>query len=85
MITPTASSHGGVPTQDKAKEVPSTFNARAETAARKAMFDEPMSKSVVSFTKPTGQVTPYWLLQQMAAIDAVLTCAKFRGARLDLL
>jgi hypothetical protein len=31
-----------------------------------------MSKSVVSFTKPTGQVTPYWLLQQMAAIDAVL-------------
>ena len=32
----------------------------------------PMSKRVVSFTKQTGQVTPYWLLQQMAAIDAVL-------------
>jgi hypothetical protein len=31
-----------------------------------------MSKSVVSFTKPTGHATPYWLLQQMAAIDAVL-------------
>jgi hypothetical protein len=31
-----------------------------------------MSKSVVSFTKPTGQVTPYWVLQQMAGIDAVL-------------
>jgi hypothetical protein len=31
-----------------------------------------MSESVVSFTKPTGQVTPYWLLQQLAAIDAVL-------------
>ena len=31
-----------------------------------------MSKSVVSFTKQTGQVTPYWLLQQMAGIDAVL-------------
>ena len=31
-----------------------------------------MSESVVSFTKPTGQVTPYWVLQQMAAIDAVL-------------
>jgi hypothetical protein len=26
------------------------------------MFDEPMSKSVVSFTKPTGQATPNWLL-----------------------
>jgi hypothetical protein len=59
MITPTASSHGGVPTQDKAKEVPLTFNARAETAARKPMFDEPMSKSVVSFPKPTGEMTPY--------------------------
>jgi hypothetical protein len=34
--------------------------------------DEPMNKSVVSFTKQTGQVTPYWLLQQFAAIDAVL-------------
>lgn len=31
-----------------------------------------MSKSVVSFTKQTGQVSPYWLLQQWAAIDAVL-------------
>jgi hypothetical protein len=31
-----------------------------------------MSESVVSFTRQTGQVTPYWLLQQMAAIDAVL-------------
>jgi hypothetical protein len=31
-----------------------------------------MSESVVSFTKPTGQVTPYWVLQQLAAIDAVL-------------
>src|ERR1700732_883507 len=31
-----------------------------------------MSESVVSFTKQSGQVTPYWLLQQMAAIDAVL-------------
>ena len=32
-----------------------------------------MSKSVVSFkTKQTGKVTPYWLLQQLAAIDAVL-------------
>jgi hypothetical protein len=31
-----------------------------------------MSKSVVSFTKQTGQVTPYWVLQQRAAIDAVL-------------
>jgi hypothetical protein len=31
-----------------------------------------MSKSIVSFTKQTSQVTPYWLLQQMAAIDAVL-------------
>ncbi len=31
-----------------------------------------MSKSVVSFTKKTGQVTPYWLLQQRAGIDAVL-------------
>ena len=31
-----------------------------------------MSESVVSFTKQTGQVTPYWLLQQRAAIDAVL-------------
>ncbi len=31
-----------------------------------------MSKSVVSFTKQTGQVTPYWLLQQMAGIDAAL-------------
>jgi hypothetical protein len=31
-----------------------------------------MNKSVVSFTKPTGKVTPYWLLQQLAAIDAVL-------------
>jgi hypothetical protein len=31
-----------------------------------------MSKSVVSFTKQTGPVTPYWLLQQMAGIDAVL-------------
>jgi hypothetical protein len=36
------------------------------------MDDEPMSKSVVSFTKQTGQVTPYWLLQQLAGIDAVL-------------
>jgi hypothetical protein len=35
-------------------------------------INEPMSKSVVSFTKQTAQVTPYWLLQQMAAIDAVL-------------
>ena len=32
----------------------------------------PMSKRVVSFTKQTGQVTPYWLLQQMGEIDAVL-------------
>jgi hypothetical protein len=31
-----------------------------------------MSESVVSFTKQTGQVTPYWLLQQLAGIDAVL-------------
>ena len=31
-----------------------------------------MSESVVSFTKQTSQVTPYWLLQQLAAIDAVL-------------
>ena len=31
-----------------------------------------MSESVVSFTKPTGQVTPYWLLQQLGGIDAVL-------------
>jgi hypothetical protein len=31
-----------------------------------------MSESVVSFTKQTGHVTPYWLLQQLAAIDAVL-------------
>jgi hypothetical protein len=31
-----------------------------------------MSKSVVSLTKQTGKVTPYWLLQQMAAIDAIL-------------
>jgi hypothetical protein len=31
-----------------------------------------MSESVVSFTKPTSELTPYWLLQQMAAIDAVL-------------
>jgi hypothetical protein len=31
-----------------------------------------VSKSVVSFTKQTAHVTPYWLLQQMAAIDAVL-------------
>jgi hypothetical protein len=32
-----------------------------------------VSKSVVSFkTKQTGKVTPYWLLQQLAAIDAVL-------------
>ena len=34
-----------------------------------------MSESVVSFTKQAmqpGQVTPYWLLQQMAGIDAVL-------------
>jgi hypothetical protein len=30
----------------------------------------PMSESVVSFTK--RQVTPYWLLQQLAWIDAVL-------------
>jgi hypothetical protein len=38
-----------------------------------ARNNEPMSESVVSFkTKPTGQVTPYWLLQQLAAIDAVL-------------
>jgi hypothetical protein len=33
-------------------------------------MNEPMSESVVSFTK--RQVTPYWLLQQLAAIDAVL-------------
>jgi hypothetical protein len=26
-----------------------------------------MTESVVSFTKPTGQVTPYWLLQQLAS------------------
>jgi hypothetical protein len=32
-----------------------------------------MSKSVVSFTKQTGQATPYWLLQQLAAIDAALS------------
>lgn len=32
----------------------------------------PMSESVVSFTKQASQVTPYWLLQQLAAIDAVL-------------
>jgi hypothetical protein len=31
-----------------------------------------MSESVVSFTKQSGQVTPYWLLHQMAAVDAVL-------------
>src|ERR1700730_15322262 len=31
-----------------------------------------MSKSIVSFTKQSGQVTPYWILQQEAAIDAVL-------------
>jgi hypothetical protein len=31
-----------------------------------------MSESVVSFTKKPGQMTPYWLLQQLAAIDAVL-------------
>jgi len=31
-----------------------------------------MSESVVSFTKQPGKVTPYWLLQQRAAIDAVL-------------
>jgi hypothetical protein len=32
-----------------------------------------VSKSVVSFkTKQSGQVNPYWLLQQMAGIDAVL-------------
>jgi hypothetical protein len=31
-----------------------------------------MTKSVVSFTRQTSQVTPYWLLQQLAAIDAVL-------------
>ena len=31
-----------------------------------------MSKSVVSFSKQIAQVTPYWLLQQMARIDAVL-------------
>ena len=32
-----------------------------------------MSESVVSFkTKLTGHVPPYWLLQQLAAIDAVL-------------
>jgi hypothetical protein len=36
------------------------------------MDDEPMSESVVSFTKQTGHVTPYWILQQEAAIDAVL-------------
>jgi hypothetical protein len=30
------------------------------------------SPSVVSFTKQTGQVTPYWLLQQMGEIGAVL-------------
>jgi hypothetical protein len=35
-------------------------------------YDEPMSESVVSFTRQTSQVTPYWLLQQLAAIDAVL-------------
>jgi hypothetical protein len=33
-------------------------------------MNEPMSESVVSFTK--RQVTPYWLLQQLAGIDAVL-------------
>ena len=38
-----------------------------------------MSKSVVAFkTKQHGQVTPYWLLQQMAAIGAVLIF-KFAG------
>jgi hypothetical protein len=31
-----------------------------------------MSKSVVSFTNQAGQVTPYWFLQQLAGIDAVL-------------
>jgi hypothetical protein len=31
-----------------------------------------MSKSVVSFTRQTSQVTPYWLLQQLGGIDAVL-------------
>jgi len=31
-----------------------------------------MSKNVASFTKQTSELTPYWLLQQMAAIDAVL-------------
>jgi len=35
-------------------------------------INEPMSKNVVSFTKQTSELTPYWLLQQMAAIDAVL-------------
>jgi hypothetical protein len=37
-----------------------------------------MSESVVSFTKQTGQVTPYWVLQQLAGIDAVLIF-KFAG------
>ena len=37
-----------------------------------------MSKSVVSFTKQTGKATPYWLLQQMAGIDAALIF-KFAG------
>ena len=33
-----------------------------------------MSESVVSFTKQAapGQVTPYWVLQQLAGIDAGL-------------
>jgi hypothetical protein len=35
-------------------------------------MNEPMSESVVSFTNQSGQVTSYWLLQQLAAIDAVL-------------
>jgi hypothetical protein len=45
MITPTASSHGGVPTQDKAKEVPSNFqragrDGRQEANVRRAHEQE---------------------------------------------
>ena len=46
---------------------------RNPQAASRCLYNEgTMSESVVSFTKPTSELTPYWLLQQLAAIDAVL-------------